>query len=191
MLALLSAGVMRLKASLGLLGHFGWSLGGSQPEKYEELRSGVGAGTYAIGHADAAISIAGEGEAGEFLLQALNPLQSLEVPDIVLRHCTLPFKNPGEKGFNSDTDDLPEFLAYDAEDFFVRGLQYLFIACAAQKATNQGAVVRGSVRELVVHKRGSERIPPSSARRAGLHDRRRGAAACVGTATMTPSKVSD
>jgi len=39
MLALLSAGVMRLKASLGWLGHFGWSLGGSQPEKYRSCEA--------------------------------------------------------------------------------------------------------------------------------------------------------
>ena len=169
-----TACVVRLAASLGWLGHFGWSLGGSQPQSYEELRSGVGAGTYTIGHADAAITVAREGEAREFLAHALNPLQPLEVPDIVLRHCTLPFKNPGEKRFGSDTNDLSEFLAYDAEDFFVRGLQYLFIACAAQKATNQGAVVPGSVRELVVHKRGSEHALGLAARHEKAESRRQG-----------------
>src|SRR3989442_12462643 len=99
---------MRLKGSLGWLGDFGWSLGGSQPESYEELRSGIGAGTCAIGHADAAITIAGEGEGGEFLSHPLNPLQPLELPDIVLRHWTLPFKNPGEMRLGAATTDSPD-----------------------------------------------------------------------------------
>ena len=72
----------------------GWI--GRNSESWKDLGNGVGAGTHAVGNADAGESVSCKGKSGEKLPQALDAINALEVSDAILRHGTTPFVHASE-----------------------------------------------------------------------------------------------
>ena len=72
----------------------------------EDLLGCFLAGADAVGYADAAVAVTGEGEAGQLLAEAFNAVEALEMADAVLGHSGLPFVNACEKWRGAETENL-------------------------------------------------------------------------------------
>ncbi len=93
-------------------------------------------GTDAVGDADTAVGVAGQGEAGKLLAEALDAPQAVKVSDAVLRHGRLPQVDTGKQRRSSQTENLLQFVAHDADDLvFAEGPQILRISSG--KKTSQ------------------------------------------------------
>src|SRR6185312_16448701 len=95
----------------------------------------------------------------------------------VLRHRTSPAIQASEEWISLHSKNLPEVVAHDVQNVFVRELQDLLIAAAAQKTAHQSAIFRSAVGKLVMNKRGSEQAlafaarhqKPKARRQTGTH----------------------
>jgi len=112
-------------ASLTRAGGLGWTAEGGRPyaifweeaEVAEHLGGGFAAGANAIGDSDAAVAVAGEGEAGGFLEELADPLEAVEVSDGVLGHGVRPLVDPGgERDSGEATSRGKDFVEFAAND---------------------------------------------------------------------------
>jgi hypothetical protein len=110
----------------------------------------VGARAHAIRNTDSAIAITGQKQSRNLISQALNSLQTLQVADSILGHRSLPFVDAGEEWLSVQSDDLAQLPADHVENLALRRLQNLFISRSTQEAADEGAILRSTVRELVV-----------------------------------------
>jgi hypothetical protein len=84
--------------SRGRLSPHGHSAGGQRRSELRlyELLCRFAAAADAVWHADAAVGIACQSQAGELLAQAVDAVEAIEVSDTVLRHGGLPLIDAGE-----------------------------------------------------------------------------------------------
>ena len=75
-------------------------------ERFRKLGCGFAAGADAVGDADAAVSVAGESEAGQLLAQVLDAVETIEMSDTVLRHGGLPFVDASEQRLGSQSQEF-------------------------------------------------------------------------------------
>ena len=108
------------------------------------------AGADAIWDADAAVAVAGQGQAGHLLAEALDTVEAFEVAYAVLRHGGFPFIDAGKERLGAEAEDLLEFVADDGDDGIVGKLPDVFGVCSGEKAAEKSAIVGGAVREFVV-----------------------------------------
>ncbi len=116
-----------------------------------ERGNSVYTGANAIGYANSAIPVSGEGKRGQAVTQMLNTVQPFQMSDRVLRHCGIPFVNPSENWFGCEPYDLLQFFANDPEYLWVRSLQNLLVAGSTQKTANECAVCGHAIRKLIVN----------------------------------------
>ena len=135
-----------------------------RPEPFDSLRlreqffCGVAAGTNAVGNADAAVSVAGESEAGQLLAQAFDAVEAIEMSDAVLRHGGLPFVDAGEERLGTQAEDLLQFVAHDADDVIVGERPNVFSIHASKKAAQERAVLGSAMGEFVVNESRSQQL---------------------------------
>ena len=107
-------------------------------------------GADAIWDADAAVAVAGEGESGQLLAQALDAVEAVEMADAILRHGGLPFIDAGEERRGTQAKDLLQFVADDGDDCIVGKLPDIFGVRSGEEAAEQGAIFGSAVGEFVV-----------------------------------------
>src|SRR5690348_15438918 len=90
-----------------------------QSNRMQGFVRGLGSGAHTIRHSDAAVSVAGEREAGELLQEAANPLQALQMADTVLRHGASPPGNAREEWLCGEVDKRPQVLTNHGDDLFI------------------------------------------------------------------------
>jgi len=114
------------------------------------LLRGFLAGPYAVGDADAAVAVAGEGESWQLLAQALDAVEPFQMADAVLGHGGLPFVNAGKERSGAEADDLLQFRAHNRDDGLVGKLPYIFGTRSGEEATEKSAIFGSAVRKFVV-----------------------------------------
>src|ERR1700756_5333067 len=96
--------------------------------------------------------------------------------DSVLSHCAAPAIDSCKQRFSRQPDYLVKLFANNADKFFVRRLQNLFITRPANEAAEQCAIIRSAMRELVMYERGSEHASAFAARDEESEPRRKSVA---------------
>ena len=86
--------------------------------------------------------------------------------DGILRHGGLPFVDARKQrfGIEGNANDLPQFVANDFENFFFARFEDLLVARAAEKAADEGAIFRCTMRKFVVDEGGREHTMAFTAR---------------------------
>src|SRR6478672_4684405 len=85
----------------------------------------------------------------------LDSLQSFQMANRVLRHCSFPFVYASENWFGGEAEDLIQFFADDPDYFCVRGCQNLLIARSTQKTADKCSAFRSAMRKLIMDERRS------------------------------------
>src|SRR6266511_5717285 len=106
------------------------------------LLRGLLAGAHAVGHPDALVKVAGNGEVLHLLHGCADALDALQMPGGVLRHGALPAVDLDEPRLRRQSGELPDLLAHDRRDLLVAELQHALVAGAAQETAQKRLVVR-------------------------------------------------
>jgi len=82
--------------------------------------------------------------------EALDAVEALEMAHTVLGHGRLPFVDAGEERRGTEAQDLLQFVADYGDDGVVGKLPDIFCVRSPEEAPQKGAVLGGTVGELVV-----------------------------------------
>src|ERR1700730_1723471 len=107
----------------------------------------------AIRHADSAIAVPRQGKTRQLLSQSLDSLHSLQMANIVLRHCAPPSVYASETRFRGQPKNLAKFFPHDSQDFFVWQFDNLLVAAASKKAAEQSAVCGSPMKKFIIDER--------------------------------------